>query len=192
MIDDKPIGAPLNRNLGSPVAPGEAVEAGLDRLITRRHDARVSFARTLGVEQSELIRLDTCATKKRKESMTELVKAERSHVATYHKYTPREIIDALEVSRGLIAPAARNLGCSRDTIRKYLAEYPEVAKAKADMREAVTDSAESSLYRAIEDREAWAVCFYLKTQAKDRGYVERAELSGANGAPVKIKLVYDE
>ncbi len=192
MIDDKPIGAPLNRNLGSPVAPGEAVGAELDRLITPRHDARVSFARTLGVEQSELIRLDTCATKKRKESMTELVKAERSHVATYHKYTPQEIIDALEVSRGLIAPAARNLGCSRDTIRKYLAEYPEVAKAKADMREAVTDSAESSLYRAIEDREAWAVCFYLKTQAKDRGYVERAELSGANGAPVKIRLVYDE
>jgi len=154
---------------------------------------RVSFARTLGVEQSELISgLDTFASEKRKESMTELVKAERSHVATYHKYTPQEIIDALEVSRGLIAPAARNLGCSRDTIRKYLAEYPEVAKAKADMREAVTDSAESSLYRAIEDREAWAVCFYLKTQAKDRGYAERAEVTGPSGAPVKIRLVYDE
>ena len=55
MIDDKPIGAGLNRNLGNPVVPGEAVEAELDRLITRRHDARVSFARTLGVEQSELI-----------------------------------------------------------------------------------------------------------------------------------------
>ena len=67
MIDDVPIGAGLNRNLGSPVAPGEAVEAELDRLITRRHDACVSFARTLGVEQSELIsRLDTFATKKRK------------------------------------------------------------------------------------------------------------------------------
>jgi hypothetical protein len=67
VIDDKPIGADLSRNLGSPVAPGEAVEAELDRLITRRHGARVSFARTLGVEQSELIsRLDTFATKKRK------------------------------------------------------------------------------------------------------------------------------
>ena len=54
MIDDKPIGAPLNRNLGSPVAPGEAVEAELDRLITRRHDARVSFARTLlGVDEDQ-------------------------------------------------------------------------------------------------------------------------------------------
>jgi hypothetical protein len=71
VIDNKPIGAPLNRNLGSPVAPGEAVEAELDRLITRRHDARVSFARTLGVEQTELIsRLDTFATKKGKHDRT--------------------------------------------------------------------------------------------------------------------------
>jgi hypothetical protein len=67
VIDDIPIGAPLNRNLGSPVAPGEAVEAELDRLITRRHDTRVSFARTLGVEQTELIsRLDTFAAQKGK------------------------------------------------------------------------------------------------------------------------------
>ena len=36
MIDDKPIGAPLSRNLGSPTAPGEAVEAELNRLIQRR------------------------------------------------------------------------------------------------------------------------------------------------------------
>jgi hypothetical protein len=67
VIDDKPIGAALNRNLRSPTAPGETVEAELDRLITCRHDARVSFARTLGVEQSELIStLDTFATRKRK------------------------------------------------------------------------------------------------------------------------------
>jgi ABC-type phosphonate transport system ATPase subunit len=37
VIDDKPIiGVALNRNLGSPTAPGEAVEAELDRLIQRR------------------------------------------------------------------------------------------------------------------------------------------------------------
>jgi hypothetical protein len=36
MIDDQPIGVALNRNLGSPTAPGEAVEAELDRLIQRR------------------------------------------------------------------------------------------------------------------------------------------------------------
>jgi hypothetical protein len=37
------------------VARTDAVDGELDRLITRRHDARVSFARTLGIEQSELI-----------------------------------------------------------------------------------------------------------------------------------------
>jgi hypothetical protein len=36
VIDDIPIGAALNRNLGNPVAPGEAVEADLNRLIERR------------------------------------------------------------------------------------------------------------------------------------------------------------
>ena len=38
MIDDKPIGVALNRN----IARGEATEKELDRLITRRHEARVS------------------------------------------------------------------------------------------------------------------------------------------------------
>jgi hypothetical protein len=36
VIDDIPIGAALSRNLGSPTAPGEAVEGELDRLIERR------------------------------------------------------------------------------------------------------------------------------------------------------------
>ena len=63
MIDDQPIGADLSRNLGSPTVPGEATEKELDRLITRRHEARVSFARTLDAEQSELISgLDTLTT----------------------------------------------------------------------------------------------------------------------------------
>jgi DNA-binding transcriptional MerR regulator len=122
--------------------------------------------------------------------MTEIVKVEKKQ--PYRKYTQEQVIEALKQSKGLIAPAARALGCSRDTIRSYLEEYPAVGQAKLDQREAVTDMAENALYQAILDREAWAVCFYLKCMAKDRGYVERAELTGAKGAPVKIKLVYDE
>jgi hypothetical protein len=121
--------------------------------------------------------------------MTELVRQQPRQ--PYRKYTQEEMIKALEESKGLIAPAARALGCSRDTIRSYLEEYTAVRQAKLDQREAVTDMAENALYQAILDREAWAVCFYLKCMAKDRGYVERAELTGAHGAPVKIKLVYD-
>jgi hypothetical protein len=41
VIDDKPIGAALNRYLGSPTAPGEAVERELDAFISKRHEQRV-------------------------------------------------------------------------------------------------------------------------------------------------------
>jgi hypothetical protein len=40
VLIDEPIGAGLNRNLGSPVAPGESVEAELDRLIQKRSRQR--------------------------------------------------------------------------------------------------------------------------------------------------------
>ena len=121
--------------------------------------------------------------------MTELVKVESKR--PYRKYTQEQMIKALEESKGLIAPAARALGCSRDTIRTYLEEYTAVAQAKLDQREAVTDMAENALYAAILRGEAWAICFYLKCMAKDRGYVEKAEISGPGGKPISIKLVYD-
>ena len=120
----------------------------------------------------------------------ELAKIEKP--VPYRKYSVEQIIAALGESHGMIAPAARSLGCSRDTIRRYLAEYEEIAQAIADEREATTDLAENKLRDAIIRGEAWAICFYLKCMAKDRGYVERGELTGANGAPVKIRLVYDE
>jgi transposase-like protein len=122
--------------------------------------------------------------------MTELVKVESKR--PYRKYTQEQMIEALEQSKGLIAPAARALGCSRDTIRSYIDEYSAVAQAKLDQEEAVKDMAENALYAAILRGEAWAICFYLKCRAKDRGYVERAELTGTNGGRVQIELVYDE
>jgi hypothetical protein len=41
LIDDRPIGAALNRNLGSPTAPGEVVEWELDTFISKRHEQRM-------------------------------------------------------------------------------------------------------------------------------------------------------
>ena len=120
--------------------------------------------------------------------MREIAKIEKP--VPYRKFTPQEMIEALEHGRGLIAPAARYLGCSRATVRSYLEEYTAVAQAKLDQREAVTDMAENSLYEAIRRGEGWAVCFYLKCVAKDRGYVEKAEI-GHTGQ-VNIRLVYDE
>lgn len=42
MIDEGPIGAAINRNLGGATAPGEQVEAEIDRFIAARHSRRVA------------------------------------------------------------------------------------------------------------------------------------------------------
>ena len=40
-MDEQPIGTGLNRNLGSPTAPGDAVEREMDAFISKRHEQRV-------------------------------------------------------------------------------------------------------------------------------------------------------
>jgi hypothetical protein len=124
--------------------------------------------------------------------LSELAKVDSPKPSTYKKYTVEQVIDALAECKGMISPAARYLGCGRRTIQRYMKEYPEIAEAIEDANEEVNDIAELKLLDAIKRGEAWAICFRLKTKAKNRGYVEKAELTGAKGAPVKIKLVYDE
>ena len=102
------------------------------------------------------------------------------------RLTNEKIIKALRESRGLVAVAARKLGCSRKTIYDRMAKSSEIREALEEAREFTTDVAEAALFRAIEQGEAWAVCFYLKTQGKGRGYVERQEVehSGRVEGPV--------
>jgi transposase-like protein len=125
--------------------------------------------------------------------LTEIARRESTspRTGTYRKYTRQQIIDALAESMGMISPAARKLGCSRNTISSYMKEYPEIAEAIEDANEEVNDIAELKLLDAIKRGEAWAICFRLKTKAKNRGYVEKGELTGTNGAPIAIRLVYD-
>ena len=66
MIDDKPIGVALSRNLGSPTAPGEAVEAELDRLIERRSHQKDPD------EESELWRASVRAYEEKRRQMARL------------------------------------------------------------------------------------------------------------------------
>ena len=47
----------------------------------------------------------------------------------------------------------------------------------------MVDTAELKLWHSIQNGEAWGIAFCLKTIGKDRGYIERQEVTGADGAP---------
>ena len=58
-----------------------------------------------------------------------------------------------------------------------------------EQRETMLDLTEGVLFTKIMAGEPWAVCFFLKTQAKDRGYVERVEHErGPGDQPIRITL----
>jgi len=46
--------------------------------------------------------------------------------------------------------------------------------------------AETGLYKAIREGKDWAIKYILSTKGKSRGYVERQEVTGANGGAIIV------
>jgi hypothetical protein len=85
------------------------------------------------------------------------------------------VAEQIRAYNGNLAAVGRHFGVTRQSVHKFVNDHPALRAVVAECRESMKDHAESSLYRAVLAGEAWAVCFYLKTQAKDRGYIERYE-----------------
>lgn len=59
-----------------------------------------------------------------------------------------------------------------------------VKRAVKQSHENGLDLAESKLIEKIHSGETTPIIFYLKTKGRDRGFVERNELTGLNGGPL--------
>src|SRR5262245_28221772 len=92
------------------------------------------------------------------------------------RVTAQQVVEALEATQGLVYLAAERLAINARTVYKYAARHPIIREALAHHKGKRLDTAEAALWKAVLAGEAWAVCFYLKTQGKERGYVERQEL----------------
>lgn len=102
-----------------------------------------------------------------------------------------QLAEALRENRGMVATAARQLGMNHSALCARIKDSPTLQAVVAEAREHMTDRAELKLYEKVEDGESWAVTFYLRTQGKSRGYVERQEVTGANGDPLAVKHSHD-
>jgi len=86
-----------------------------------------------------------------------------------------EVVDAaLRKCVGNMAGAARALGVDRITVWRFVKKHPSLAEVLETMRETMLDNAETALSKATLGGESWAVCFYLKTQGRRRGYTTTA------------------
>jgi len=88
---------------------------------------------------------------------------------------PEAVAATLANLRGNVAAVAKHFGVHRSSVQELIDKRPSLRAVLRDAREGMIDNAESSLYAAVIKGEAWAVCFFFKTQGKGRGYVERAQ-----------------
>ena len=99
-----------------------------------------------------------------------------------------EVIDQLGRSHGNIKHAASKLNTSRFNLHKYINEHPTVQAALADIREGAKDDAELMLYDRMRTSDTLLI-FFLKTQARNRGYSDTLALTGKDGGDIAINVV---
>lgn len=112
-------------------------------------------------------------------------------MANRSRFTAAQMIEALDINKGMVYLTAKSLGCCHTTVYNYAKRYKSVQQAIDANRGHVIDMAELKLYDAILAGEHWAVAFALRTIGKHRGYTERHEIAGADGGEINIKVTYD-
>src|SRR5262245_45644126 len=110
-------------------------------------------------------------------------------MATREHLTCESVTAALHEFHGNMAAVGRKFGVGRTAVANYVERHPSLKAVVVECRESMKDDAEGILYRALLAGEAWAVCFYLKCQAKDRGYIERQEYEEVGDTTLKIRRV---
>ena len=122
--------------------------------------------------------------------------APKSNALIHHKTpqkrpTATQVEDAIRKSAGNVTAAARGLGVGRTSLHARIARSPALQQVLQEEREALVDMAESALRAEVLDRNMTAIIWTLKAspEAKRRGWSERHEMTGAEGAPLTIAVV---
>lgn len=84
------------------------------------------------------------------------------------------MILALSKSLGVVTTACKKIGISRDTHYEWF-NSDEVYRAKVlDVKNIAIDFVESKMFSAISNGDSSLTKYYLSTQGRDRGYVEKS------------------
>ena len=101
----------------------------------------------------------------------------------FSKFTSnkREFLKALKRCSGNVSEASNHVPVDRRTHYLWMDNDPEYAAAVEAIKESLIDRAEGVLHGLIGDGNVPAVLFFLKTQGKKRGYIERTETDVTSG-----------
>ena len=104
-----------------------------------------------------------------------------------------KFIELFFAKTGNISLLCKAIGIHRSTYYEWISKDEEFKKKVEIEREGLIDFAESKLFNLIDDKNVTAIIFFLKTRAKDRGYIEKIEqvIMGDEFKPLKVIVTSD-
>lgn len=111
----------------------------------------------------------------------------QTHKKRKPRYKQSEIIAALKNTGGMVYLAAKQIGCTADTIYTRAKTEPVIQATIDAERGEMVDIAEAGLKKQVLEGNVTAMIWVTKTLGKNRGYVERSEISGPEGAPIQVQ-----
>ena len=98
------------------------------------------------------------------------------------RVSKKQFIELLQIHKGQRSVVAEALGITVNAVSNRINRDPDIKAVDDSIREAQLDKAENKLHELIEDGHPAAIMFKLKCLGKDRGYIERQEITGKDGA----------
>ena len=100
----------------------------------------------------------------------------------------KALLKALEQTLGVVTTACKKADVGRTTYYDWMRDDIDFNKSVQELSNVALDFAESQLHKQISDNSTAATIFYLKTKGKKRGYIERQEITGADGMPTHFQI----
>ncbi len=101
---------------------------------------------------------------------------------------------ALVQLSGNISAVAKRFGVSRASVQEMIAKNPNLQEVLGQARKTMVDNVESRFYAdCLKDAPQYQTSriFFLKTQAKDRGYIEKQEIAVEGKQMVIVEEIVD-
>jgi hypothetical protein len=96
-----------------------------------------------------------------------------------------------KTSGGNLSAIARRLNVTRATVYNYANRWKTVEDAIEEEKQGMLDFTENQLFKQVQAGNITAIIFTLKTLGKNRGYVERQEITGKDGTDL-YRVNWDE
>jgi len=114
---------------------------------------------------------------------------------TKKKAKQKQFIEVYKKSVFNVSAACKKLKITRACYYKWLKEKRFAAQV-SDAKEELIDFVETKLIQQVNNNNLGAICFYLKCQGKQRGYIEKLQVGinpdDTKPKPIKIEIVAED